>query len=226
MSITFITRGALALLSVVSLTACSNVNAIDKPVNISPTTAAVPVAAPPAASEIFVGPVNPVKSETPVAPGPTNVLTEEPGTRINATWITPVTVIQENIILIPASKLEEDTLIHFFVSTSLGKMPFMAYIFEGKTYVRAGICVPCKSYDFSLQQNVLICESCGSRFNAETGNGVSGACVKYPKAEVAYEKKDGNVLLKWEALKTAYQSTLGSGLQAPGGSTGGQPSCH
>lgn len=216
------------LLCVASLTACSKASAIDEPVNISPTTAAVPAAAPPAASEIAIYPVNsinPVKSET--APGPTNILSEEPNTRIKATWITPVTVIKENTVILPTSSLEEDTLVHFFVSTSLGKMPFMAYIFEGKTYVRADICVPCKSYDFSLQQDVLICDSCGSRFNAETGEGVSGACVNYAKAEVSYEKKDGNVLLKWDALKTAYQSTLSPGLQAPGGSpTGGQPSCH
>ena|SRR5659263_272744 len=106
-------------------------------------------------------------------------------------------------------------------------MPFMAYIFGGKTYVRADICVPCKSYDFSLQQDVLICESCGSRFNAQTGDGVSGACIRYSKTEVSYETKDGNVLLKWDELRTAYQSTLSPGLQAPGGSsTGGQPSCH
>ncbi len=54
----------------------------------------------------------------------------------------------------------------------------------------------------------LVCNSCGTVFEAKTGKGVEGACVAYPKASVAYEVNSGNMILKIKDLLAAYQQTL------------------
>jgi len=87
----------------------------------------------------------------------------------------------------------------------------MAYILDGKIYARANVCPPCRSVGFSLSGDILVCNSCSTKFKATTGEGVSGACVKYPKASVSYTISDGNVVMNKADLVTAYQNTLNPG---------------
>ena len=130
--------------------------------------------------------------------------------RIKATWIEPGK--EGDYLTISVSELNKDTIIHFALDTPDGAMPFMAYVFEGNTYVRANICVPCRSYNFSLQGNILICDTCGTQFSAKTGEGVGGPCVKYPKAAVNWETKGENIIVKNGDLTAAFFNTLSPGL--------------
>ena len=148
----------------------------------------------------------PALSANPPAGAPQQALTG----RIKATWLTAAQAADE--VSIPVSEIEKDIMVHFTLDATGGKMPYMAYVFEGKTYVRADICPPCRSYNFSIEKDILICDTCGSRFRAGTGEGVSGACVNYPKAAVAFEVRDGSIVMKADALRTAYQDTLKAGL--------------
>ena len=84
----------------------------------------------------------------------------------------------------------------------------MAYQYGGQTYVRADICPPCQGQSFSLQGDKLRCDTCGTVFSAQTGAGVKGACVKYPKASVVYISQGGNMLMKSVDLSDAYLETL------------------
>lgn len=127
-------------------------------------------------------------------------------TRIRATWINPT--IQGESVSIPASEVEKDTIAHFKVTTPADDLAFMAYQFDGKLYARANICPPCLSEGFSLVGNTLVCDTCGTVFDAKTGAGIKGACIAYPKAAVPYEVKDGNITMKGTDLAAAFQNTL------------------
>lgn len=87
----------------------------------------------------------------------------------------------------------------------------MASIVDGEIYVRANACPPCRSVGFSLQNDILVCDTCRTTFEAETGDGIEGACVDYPKAPVPYEITDGNIVMSEADLITAYQDTLNPG---------------
>jgi nitrite reductase/ring-hydroxylating ferredoxin subunit len=87
-------------------------------------------------------------------------------------------------------------------------MNFMAYVLDGEIYVRANVCPPCWSIGFSLDEDILICDRCATRFKAQTGEGISGACVGYPKAAVPYEINNGNIVMNSTALVAAYQDTI------------------
>ena len=125
---------------------------------------------------------------------------------VKPTWITPV-VNGDSVSLLLAT-VQADTIVHFFVTTSDGKESFMAYQYGGTTYVRADICVPCRSIDFSLKGDILVCDSCGTTFSATTGKGVSGACKAYPKSEVKWQNTSGNLVVSMSDLATAYRNTV------------------
>ena len=126
--------------------------------------------------------------------------------RIKATWIKPV--ITGDSVSIPVSEVDKYTITHFKVSSPTGELAFMAYKFDGKLYARANICPPCLSESFSLKKDTLVCDTCGTVFDARTGAGISGPCVAFPKAAVTYGVKDGNIMMKGTDLVTAFQNTL------------------
>jgi nitrite reductase/ring-hydroxylating ferredoxin subunit len=92
--------------------------------------------------------------------------------------------------------------------TGTDTLSFMAYKYDDQLYVRADICPPCRSESYTLTKGTLVCDSCGTVFNAGTGAGIKGACVRFPKQSVNYEVKDGNILINGTDLITAYQNTL------------------
>ena len=128
---------------------------------------------------------------------------------IEATWIEPQ--VAGDTVSIPVSEVEDNWHIHFKLNTLDGNKNFMAYILDGEIYVRANVCPPCGSIGFALENDVLICDTCATTFEAKTGNGIKGACVDFPKASVSYEIADGNILMNRADLIAAYQNTLEAG---------------
>jgi len=128
---------------------------------------------------------------------------------IKATWIEPQVV--GDTVSIPVSKVENNKIIHFKFGTQDKDTTFMAYKLSGELYVRANVCPPCRSVGFSLQKDILVCDTCMTTFEAKTGEGIEGACVDFPKASVPYEIIDGNMVMKDTDLIAAYQDTIEPG---------------
>jgi hypothetical protein len=57
----------------------------------------------------------------------------------------------------------------------------------------------------------MVCDRCATTFKADTGNGIGGACVDYPKALVPYEIANGNIIMKQADLVVAYENTINPG---------------
>ncbi len=129
---------------------------------------------------------------------------------VKATWIKPQ--LSGDTVSIPGSAVKNDKIVHFNVAPALGReMAFMAYELDGKLYVRANVCPPCRSIGFSLSGDTLVCDTCRTVFSAKTGDGVSGACVAYPKAAVPYQLLGDNLVMKGNDFLTAYRNTLEPG---------------
>ncbi len=130
---------------------------------------------------------------------------------IKATWIK--SQVAGDTISIPISEVNNNKIIHFNVAVASGsEMAFMAYDIDGKLNIRANVCPPCRSIGFSLNKDTLVCDTCRTTFTAETGDGISGGCVGYPKAAVPYEISDGKALMRGNDLLSAYQNTMEPGL--------------
>ncbi len=177
-----------------------------------PTPAPEPSSTPTPAPEPSSTPT-PAPEPTPApAPEPTSAPNPEPRPSgpIGATWIEAQIDGDSQTVSLPLSELESNWNTHFKLGTTDGDVNFMAYIFDGEVYVRANVCPPCKSVGFALDEGAekLICDRCATTFAAETGAGIAGACVDYPKASVAYEISDGNIVMAGSDLLGAYQETL------------------
>lgn len=129
---------------------------------------------------------------------------------VKAKWITAT--VSGDQVSIPQKDVDTYTNVHFNVPTpDYGPLAFMAYNLNGKTYVRANVCPPCNSIGFSLDDGVLVCDSCGTTFEAATGNGISGGCVAYPKEEVAYTVLNGQIVMNINDAINAYGATVQQG---------------
>ncbi len=131
------------------------------------------------------------------------------GGPIRPTWIgSEVLRVEGNSLLIPTEEVASGRMLHFSISAGEdGKQDFMAYDLGGETYVRANVCPPCKSVGFSLDGDVLVCDSCGTRFDANTGAGISGACKDFPKAEVEKAISGSDITIGINDLIAAYENT-------------------
>ena len=129
---------------------------------------------------------------------------------IHPTWVTAQ--VEDSVASIPLSDVNSGKMIHFEVTNQGTKMTFMAYQLGGKTYVRASVCPPCRSRSFSLAGDILDCDSCHTKFKASTGEGISGACVNYPKAEATYTISGDKITMTADNLAKAYTDTLEPGL--------------
>ena len=155
----------------------------------------------------------------PAATGTTSSVLSTPGNSsqseknpVKATWVTPQ--VTGDLVSVPLSEVEKNTIVHFKVAGASGgkTTTYMAYNFDGALNVRANVCPPCRSIGFSLYKGTLVCDTCRTRFDAKTGEGISGACVSYPKAAVAYQISDGNASMSVGDLLAAYQNTISPGL--------------
>ena len=120
---------------------------------------------------------------------------------VKATWVEPE--IAGDTVTIPVNSLEDNDIIHFKLSGLNGDIAFMAYDIDGQTNIRANLCPPCRSIGFSLDGENLVCDTCRTTFEATTGDGISGACVAYPKAEVPYKVNQGKIVMNADDLLEA-----------------------
>jgi nitrite reductase/ring-hydroxylating ferredoxin subunit len=161
-------------------------------------------------------PPAPVPTSPPAptpAPTPTPPPNPKPSGPIEATWIEPQ--LEGDTVSIPVSEIEDNWNTHFKLRTEVDgksvRLNFMAYILDGEIYVRANVCPPCRSVGYALENDILICDTCATTFNAKTGDGIGGACVDYPKATVPYEITNGQLVMNGADLITAYEDTLNPG---------------
>jgi nitrite reductase/ring-hydroxylating ferredoxin subunit len=125
------------------------------------------------------------------------------------TWIDAS--VENSTVSIPTSSVEGGKIVNFRVTYQGTSMAFMAYKLGEQIYVRTALCPPCRSESFSLDGDVLDCDTCHSRFNAATGEGLKGACRAYPKAEVQYTVTGDRLTMDIANLVTAYQDTKNPG---------------
>ena len=130
--------------------------------------------------------------------------------KIKATWVTPS--VNGDAVSLSAAEITKNTIVHFRAKVAGGTVASMAYVLGGTTHVRANICPPCRSTGFSLQGNILVCDTCGTTFKAADGTGIQGACVDFPKASVAYTLNGDSLVMTTADILTAYQNTTQPGL--------------
>jgi len=147
---------------------------------------------------------------TPAAnPAPTPPSNLKPSGPIKAKWIEPQ--VNGSSVSIPVNEVKNNWNVVFKVSKQGSNLTYMAYTLDGEIYIRASTCPPCRGITYTLDSDVLVCDTCATTFKAKTGVGIKGPCVNYPKAAVQYKIFDGNIVMNEADLVNAYQETLKPG---------------
>ncbi len=125
---------------------------------------------------------------------------------VKGKWVTAQ--VNADQVSIPVKSVDDNTNVHFKVSTDIGELSVMAYRFNDKVFARSNVCPPCNSIGFSLKNGTLVCDSCGTVFDAGTGKGIEGGCVDYPKESIPYTISDGKITMKLDDIVAAHKKTI------------------
>jgi uncharacterized membrane protein len=84
-------------------------------------------------------------------------------------------------IIIPLELVQQRKFVAFSYNTPLNTVPLLAYVSgEGKIITAISMCEPCNSQRFHIQENRLICNACGSTWELDDLEAISGGCSKFP----------------------------------------------
>jgi hypothetical protein len=168
----------------------------------TPSSAAVPAQKPaqaPGPGSTTTTTVIPTTSPPPASvPKPPGALKEK--------WLEPQ--VSGDTVSIPVSDVRNNWNTAFKMVNKGSTLNFMAYVLNDEIQVRANVCPPCKSIGYTLNNDVLVCDTCGTTFRATNGSGIQGACVKFPKAAIQYKVVNDAIVMNINDLVSGYQKTL------------------
>jgi uncharacterized protein len=133
--------------------------------------------------------------------------------------------VGNGLVKIPLNVLEKKGIIqsmydpNFDIGNGQKGLPVMAYVSpSGRVIVAASFCEPCYSRKFHIENDQLVCDTCGTRWALGDLTGIGGGCVKYPPAELKYtvDKSSGMIVINepelknWKPRDYDASSTMGS----------------
>jgi hypothetical protein len=81
-------------------------------------------------------------------------------------------------------------------------LPVLAYIApSGRLVVASSLCEPCHSYEFHIEGNDLVCNSCFTHWDLNTLQGKSGGCQAYPPSELKSTVQGATVSVPTDVLE-------------------------
>jgi hypothetical protein len=108
-------------------------------------------------------------------------------------------------ISIPADQVVASKIVSFeYQKPGAEAIPMLAYIKpSGKLFVGVSYCPPCQGTGQRIEAGAtLVCESCGTVRNLETGVGVRGACKLYPLDELPASLSNGKITVSTSAINS------------------------
>jgi hypothetical protein len=82
-------------------------------------------------------------------------------------------------------------------------LPVLAYVApSGRLVVASSLCEPCHSYEFHIEGNDLVCNSCYTHWDLNTLEGKSGGCQAYPPLELKTVVQGASVDVPTDVLES------------------------
>ncbi len=86
--------------------------------------------------------------------------------------------------------------------TSFDYLPILAYVSPiGNVIVAASLCEPCSGTEFSISNDTLVCNSCGTTWDLERLKGIQGGCPDHPPEVLEYKAEGDKIVLDEARLK-------------------------
>lgn len=89
--------------------------------------------------------------------------------------------VERGKVILPFDIVREKKIVRFVYGDPRYGIPLLAYIStEGKVITAISVCEPCNSTAFHIQDDKIICNSCGTTWKLDNLEAVSGSCGRYP----------------------------------------------
>jgi uncharacterized membrane protein len=112
--------------------------------------------------------------------------------------MTPVDAVTGNGELeIPLAVAKDKKIVSFSYGNKGKQIPLMAYITpKGMLITAVSMCEPCRSTRFHIEGTNMVCNACGTRWELESLNGISGGCLQYPPEVIGHKIEGDKVKIK------------------------------
>ena len=118
---------------------------------------------------------NPIVTESPSVAGP--VYYSQAGEQMTNIQV----AVKDGELVIPLDLVREKRFVRFMYGDADAGLPLLAYITnDGKVVTAVSMCEPCNSTRFHMKGKDLVCNSCGSTWDLNSLEAISGSCSKYP----------------------------------------------
>lgn len=106
-----------------------------------------------------------------------------------------------NQISVPIDAVKKDKFVYFEYTGGAKPVPLLAYVGpSGKIIAAVSMCEPCKSTRFHIEGDELVCNTCGTRWELETHEGISGGCPEYPPDILTAKTEGGNLVIPVDSV--------------------------
>lgn len=101
-------------------------------------------------------------------------------------------------VSVPLADLRKNKFLSFTYKKGGIQVRLLALITpSGRLFTANSMCEPCRSYRFHTEPDgTLTCNACGTKWDLETFEGISGGCPNYPPQEFQNSVRDGKIILK------------------------------
>jgi len=77
-----------------------------------------------------------------------------------------------------------------------GSLPLISYVApSGNLVVATSFCEPCKSIAFHIEGNTLVCNTCFTKWDLNTLQGISGGCTSFPPQPLQAQNQNGTIIV-------------------------------
>jgi hypothetical protein len=77
-----------------------------------------------------------------------------------------------------------------------GSLPLISYVApSGNLVVATSVCEPCKGIAFHIEGNALVCNTCFTKWDLNTLEGISGGCTAYPPQPLQGQNQNGTIVV-------------------------------
>jgi hypothetical protein len=77
-----------------------------------------------------------------------------------------------------------------------GSLPLISYVApSGNLVVATSFCEPCKSIAFHIEGNALVCNTCFTKWDLNTLQGISGGCTSFPPQPLQAQNQNGTIVV-------------------------------
>ncbi|KUO51659.1 MAG: hypothetical protein APF76_13555 [Desulfitibacter sp. BRH_c19] len=111
--------------------------------------------------------------------------------------------VEDGKAIIPLDYVTENEFIYTEYDKDDFSLPLMSYISPtGRLVTAISFCEPCRSQSFHIKGEEIICDSCNTKWDLATLDGISGGCLNYPPEEIDYQVDDGNIVISENDIRS------------------------